>query len=156
MNGSSDWHALSAAEALRRSGSEAGGLTPEEAGRRLRQVGPNAFQRAAPASVWAVLLAQLRSIMVLLLLVGSAVAVVTGELVDAATIVAVLVLNVAIGFVTELRARRAVEGLLSLEVSRAVAVRGGRPVPLDARELVPGDVIVVEAGDAAKAAKPAK
>jgi Ca2+-transporting ATPase len=151
MNGSSSWHALSAAEALRRSGSEAGGLTPEEAGRRLRQVGPNAFQRAAPASVWAVLLAQLRSIMVLLLLVGSAVAVVTGELVDAATIVAVLVLNVAIGFVTELRARRAVEGLLSLEVSRAVAVRGGRPVPLDARELVPGDVIVVEAGDAVPA-----
>ncbi|HEY9442943.1 MAG TPA: cation-transporting P-type ATPase [Gemmatimonadales bacterium] len=146
MSTSSDWHALSPAEALRQSASGAGGLSREEAARRLRRVGPNAFDRTAPASAWSVLLAQLRSLMVLLLVVAAVIAVVSHDLLDAAAIVGVLLLNVAIGFFTELRAHRAMEALLGLEVSRAVVLRSGRSVHLDAQDLVPGDVIVVEAG----------
>jgi Ca2+-transporting ATPase len=151
MSTSSDWHALSPAEALRRSASGAGGLTQEEAARRLRRVGPNAFDRAPPASAWSVLLAQLRSLMVLLLVVAAGIAVLSHDLLDAAAIIGVLLLNVAIGFFTELRAHRAMEALLRLEVGRAVVRRSGRSVALDARDLVPGDVIVVEAGAAVPA-----
>jgi P-type Ca2+ transporter type 2C len=146
MSTSSDWHALSPAEALERSASGAGGLSQDEAAQRLRRVGPNAFERAPPTSAWLVLLAQLRSLMVLLLVVAAAIAVLSHDLLDAAAIVGVLLLNVAIGFFTELRAHRAMEALLRLEVGRAVVLRSGRSVPVDARDLVPGDVIVVEAG----------
>jgi Ca2+-transporting ATPase len=93
-----------------------------------------------------VLLAQLRSVLVLLLVVAAAVAGATGDLADVAAIGAVLVLNVAIGFATELRAHRAMEALLGLEVLRARVVRQGRSRAVDARELVPGDVILLEAG----------
>jgi Ca2+-transporting ATPase len=75
-----------------------------------------------------------------------ALALVSGDLLDAGAILAVLVLNVAIGFTTELKAHRAVEALLAMEVTRARAVREGRVRELDARELVPGDVIEIEAG----------
>jgi Ca2+-transporting ATPase len=84
--------------------------------------------------------------MVVLLLTAGGVALVSGDVLDAAAITAVLVLNVAIGFVTELKAHRAVEALLALEVTRALAMRDGRVRELDARELVPGDVIEIEAG----------
>jgi Ca2+-transporting ATPase len=93
-----------------------------------------------------VLLGQLRSALVLLLVVAAVVAAATGDLADAAAIGAVLVLNVAIGFATELRAHRAMEALLGLEVLRARVVRDGRSREVDARGLVPGDVILLEAG----------
>jgi Ca2+-transporting ATPase len=93
-----------------------------------------------------VLLGQIRSVLVLLLVVAAVVAAATGDVADVVAIAAVLVLNVAIGFVTELRARRAMEALLRLEVLRARVVREGRSREVDARELVPGDVILVEAG----------
>jgi Ca2+-transporting ATPase len=108
--------------------------------------GPNAFRTARPASAWAVLAGQLRSVLVLLLLAAAAVAALTGDAADVVAIGAVLVLNVAIGFGTELRAHRAMEALLRLEVLRARVVREGRVREVDARELVPGDMIVIEAG----------
>ncbi|HEX7336328.1 MAG TPA: HAD-IC family P-type ATPase, partial [Gemmatimonadales bacterium] len=87
-----------------------------------------------------------RSVMVLLLLLAGTVALVSGDLLDAVAIGAVLALNVAIGFVTELKAHRAVEALLALEVTRARVVREGHVRELDAKELVPGDLIEIEAG----------
>jgi Ca2+-transporting ATPase len=93
-----------------------------------------------------VLAGQLRSVLVLLLLAAAAVAALTGDAADVVAIGAVLVLNVAIGFGTELRAHRAMEALLRLEVLRARVVREGRVREVDARELVPGDMIVIEAG----------
>ena len=92
------------------------------------------------------LLTQLRSVLVLLLVGAAAVAAATGDLADVAAIGAVLVLNVAIGFATELRAHRAMEALLQLEVLRARVVREGHSRGVDARDLVPGDVILLEAG----------
>jgi P-type Ca2+ transporter type 2C len=123
-----------------------GGLSEAEAARRLARDGPNAFRAALPVSPWTVLLAQLRSVLVLLLVAAAVVAAATGGAADATAIAAVLVLNVAIGFATELRAHRAMEALLGLEVLRARVVREGRSRDVDARNLVPGDVILLEAG----------
>ncbi len=140
------WHALPPDEVLTRLGSGGGGLSEAEARTRLLHHGPNRFERVPPASVWAVLLGQLRSVVVALLVAAAAVALLSGDLLDAGAIAAVLVLNVLIGFVTELRAHRAMEALLGLNVARATVIRDGRPREIDARGLVPGDVILLEAG----------
>ncbi len=140
------WHALPSHAVLERLGSGSLGLTEAEAAARLLQFGRNTFRVARPRSAWSILVAQFRSVMVVLLLVAGAVALLSRDLLDAVAILTVLVLNVAIGFVTELKAHRAVEALLELEVTHARALRDGRVRELDARELVPGDVIEIEAG----------
>jgi P-type Ca2+ transporter type 2C len=140
------WHACPAREVLDRLGSDRDGLTEEDARQRLARAGPNIFRAAPPVSVWRVFLSQFRSVLVVLLVVAAGIAAATGDPGDAVAIGAVLVLNVAIGFTTELRAHRAMEALQRLEVSTARVVRGGRSRTVDARELVPGDVLLVEAG----------
>jgi Ca2+-transporting ATPase len=121
-------------------------LTEAEATSRLERWGPNAFRVTPPVSPVVVFLRQLRSLIVALLLVAVVIAYLLGDLLDAAAILAVLAANVLIGFTLELRAHRAIESLLDLEVTRARVVREGRIRELDARQLVPGDVIEVEAG----------
>ena len=85
--------------------------------------------------------------MVLLLAVAAAISLALGDIVEAAAITAVLVINAVLGFVTEWRARRAMEALLGLAAPRAAVVRSGRLVMVDAATLVPGDVIQLDAGN---------
>ncbi|HEY3116789.1 MAG TPA: HAD-IC family P-type ATPase, partial [Chloroflexota bacterium] len=142
------WHALPAAAVLDRLASDPLGLSEQEAAVRLARYGPNAFRVGRHVSAWVVLLRQFRSVMIVLLLFAGIIAYFVGDLLDAAAILAVLAINVVIGFVTELRAHRAVESLLALEVTRAQVVREGKVREVDARGVVPGDVIEVEAGRA--------
>ncbi len=153
MNNSSrsPWHALAPEEVLRRLESGPGGLDDGEAARRLAQLGPNLFERAKPVSPWRILVAQLRNVVVALLAVAAVLAFLTGDPLDAAAVVAVLVLNVLIGFTTEFRAHRAMEALVALEVSHARVLRAGQWREVDARDLVPGDVILLEAGQSVPA-----
>src|SRR5690242_14361882 len=115
----SAWHAIPRHAVLHRLGSRTQGLTPAEAAERLARHGSNVFRSAPAVSAWSVLFSQFRSIIVLLLVVAAALAVVTGDALDGIAIVVVLILNVALGFFTELRASRAMEALLRLEVSHA-------------------------------------
>ncbi len=117
----------------------------------MARYGPNAFRAAHAASWTRILLSQFRSILVLLLVAAAAVALATADVVDAAAIGAVLALNVMLGFVTELRAHRAMEALLALEVPRAHVLRGGERRVVDAVHLVPGDVIELDAGQSVPA-----
>jgi Ca2+-transporting ATPase len=127
------------------------GLTEAEWSRRLARHGPNRFERTPATSPWKILAAQLRNVVVALLIAAAVVALLTGDLLDAAAILVVLVLNVTIGFTTELRAHRAIEALVALEVARARVRRAGRWREVDARELVPGDIIHLEAGQSVPA-----
>jgi P-type Ca2+ transporter type 2C len=145
------WHAVSGDEVLTRLTSSATGLTSDEAARRLRRYGPNRLDLTPPASRWSILIAQFRSVVVLLLLAAAVAAWFLGDPVDAAAIAAVLVINAALGFVTELRARRAMEALRRLEVPRAHVLRDGRRIEIASSSLVPGDVIVVEGGQSVPA-----
>ncbi len=145
------WHAVDVAEAVARAGSSAEGLSSAEAEARLRRAGPNALRAPPPTAAWRILWAQLSSTLVLLLLAAAAVAVLSDHRLDAVAIGAVLVINVALGFATELPARRAMEALRSLAAQRATVLRGGERREIDARELVPGDVIVLDAGQAVPA-----
>jgi len=145
------WHALAPSEVCRRLATTSAGLDAAEATARLARVGPNELRPPPPVSAWRILADQFRSVVVLLLLAAAGVALASGDHVDAAAIGVVLLLNSAIGFFTELPTRRALEALRTLQVPRATVIRGGHSHDVDARHLVPGDVIALEAGQAVPA-----
>ena len=140
------WHALDILEVARVLETEPGvGLSPDEARRRLTRVGVNRVVVAHDLSVWTVVVRQFRSLVVLLLLAASAVAAGLGEVLEAAAILAALLVNAGIGFTTEWRARMSLAKLRALATPEAVVWRAGlRRLP--AADLVPGDVVVLEAG----------
>jgi Ca2+-transporting ATPase len=94
-----------------------------------------------------ILLAQLRSIVVLLLVAAVIISIFLGDLIEAGAIGAVLVINTALGFVTEWRARRAMEALLQLQATRVAVLRSGQLRVVDAETLVPGDVVQLDPGN---------
>ncbi len=145
------WHALGPDEVLDRLGSTEDGLASAEATARLAVEGPNTVEVAQPISAFRVLWNQLRSVVVALLTGAALLALLLGDLPEAVAIAVVLLINVAIGFWTEWRARTAMEALRSLQVEHAVVVRDGEAARIEARDVVPGDVIVLEEGDAVPA-----
>jgi Ca2+-transporting ATPase len=144
-------HARASAEVLAEFGTSARGLTPAEAERRLAHDGPNALLVAAPVSVLSVLLDQFRSVVVLLLAVATLISASLGDWVEAAAIAAVLGTNCGLGFWIEWRAHSAMDALRRLEVHRARVLRDGRPMEVDARSLVRGDLLLLAAGEAVAA-----
>ncbi|HWV57360.1 MAG TPA: HAD-IC family P-type ATPase [Longimicrobiales bacterium] len=144
-------YARPASEILAELGSRPEGLTADEVERRLEEFGPNQLAAVKPASAWRILLDQLRSVVVALLLAAAAIAHLVGDPLDSAAIGVVLLINTALGFITELRARRAMEALSRMEVPRAVVRRDGVIMDVAATTLVPGDILEVEAGQAVAA-----
>jgi Ca2+-transporting ATPase len=136
------------AEVLSRLQGDPAGLSGAEAVRRLSTHGPNALSVQAPASLWRILYEQVRSLVVLLLFAAAGVALLAGDILEAAAIGAVLAVNVIIGFWIEWHARREMHALVRMQVQDAVVLRDGREERVNARDIVPGDVVVVEAGSA--------
>lgn len=150
------WHSRPVADVVEALRTNPAGLSADDAATRRAEYGPNVVRLAPPTPAWRIFLDQFRSIIVALLGAAAFVAWVTADAVDAIAIGVVLALNVALGFMTEIRARRAIEALSWLTPRRAVVrrpVTGGQPAleEIDAATLVPGDVIVVEAGNAVPA-----
>ena len=145
------WHAMTASAVLRTLGVSDAGLTTSEAETRLAEWGPNSVPVGTPASVWQVLVSQFRSVVTLLLASALVIAAATGDAADVVAIGAVFVLNVALGFAVEIRAHRAVEALAELEPRVGVVVRDGLITEIDAHAIVPGDVLVLEAGQSVPA-----
>src|SRR3990172_6343848 len=123
------------------------GLGVEQAAKRLAEDGPNELRRGSGISPLAFLVQQFRSLVVWLLIGAALVSMALGELVDGGAILSILVLNAGLGFLHELRAGRAGAALARLAAPRARLVRGGRPALLPAREVVRGDLLVLDAGD---------
>lgn len=141
-------HSLSAAGVAQSLGvSPEAGLSEAEAARRLGHHGPNRLRRQKPRSRLAILAHQFRSVIVWLLAAAAALSLVMGDHAEAAAIVIVLLLNGAIGFFTELRAARSMEALFHIAEVRTRVRRGGHVRMIDARDVVPGDVVVLEGGD---------
>ncbi|HSB40907.1 MAG TPA: cation-translocating P-type ATPase [Methylomirabilota bacterium] len=127
------------------------GLTTREARRRLREVGPNRVIERGEVPLWRLALAQFGSLVVLLLVAAATIAWTLGEQAEAAAILAALVLNAGIGFASEWRARVSLARLRALAVPQAVVRRDGRVMRIAAADLVPGDVVILEAGAAVPA-----
>ncbi len=123
------------------------GLTSAEAAARLDRVGPNEIARERPASPWKLLRDQFASPLVLLLIAACAVSAWLGELADAIAIGAIVLINGVVGFVQEHRAERAVLALRALTAPRARVLRDGKSEMIAAAQVVPGDFLLLEAGD---------
>ncbi|MFW5875303.1 MAG: cation-translocating P-type ATPase [Myxococcota bacterium] len=119
------------------------GLDRREAERRLEEHGVNRLRRIEHRSVWGILWDQVKSMVVLLLVAAAAVAMAMQQWTDAAAIGVVVLINTAIGFFTELRARRSMEALQTIGEGEVQVVRGGRKRRLSAEALVPGDLLLL-------------
>jgi Ca2+-transporting ATPase len=123
------------------------GIGEAEASERRARFGANELQRIRRPSAWRILAAQFRSLMAGLLLASAAASALFGRAAEAAAIVAVIAFNAALGFGTELRAARSMEALRQLGRTRTSVRRAGRSQRIDATLLVPGDIVLLEAGD---------
>lgn len=123
------------------------GLSSSEAAKRLDRDGENVLQRAAPVSGIKIFLAQYKDIMTVILLICTLVSVFMGELVEAAAIAAIVVMNGFLGFIQEYRSEKTLEALKNLASPTARVYRDGELSRIPASELVRGDVIEVQAGD---------
>lgn len=140
------WHAVDAAVAEQILDTSGRGLTTHEAAARLALHGPNRLEEEPPPSALAVLVRQFRSPLIYILLAAMVVTLLLGEHLDAAVIGAVLALNALIGFTQERKAEGAVRALAQLVVPYARAVRDGQDREIDSRDLVVGDLVLLESG----------
>lgn len=123
------------------------GLSDEVVRERLRVYGPNEIRESAHQSALSMLFAQFKGVMSLLLIVAGIISAATGDIKDTIVIAAVVILNAIMGFVQEYRAEKAISALKKLAVPNAKAIRNGRLADVPAHELVPGDVVRLQAGD---------
>ena len=145
------WHTLSRADALRelRAGTE--GLSGEEAAQRLDRYGMNELTAGEQVSAWQVLASQFKSALIVILLVATAISAGLGHAIESIAIAVIVSFAILLGFVQEYRAERAIALLKEMAAPTAKVLRDGVERTVPARELVPGDVIVLSAGDKAPA-----
>jgi len=142
------WHAQDVESALASLSSSAQhGLTQPVVQARLVEYGANVLQRFARTPWYAVFARQFANAFIAILFVAAGISLAVGEVVDAVAVLTIIVLNTILGFIQEWRAERAVEALRRLLAPQCTVVRGGRPERIDAQQLVPGDIVIVEAGD---------
>jgi cation-transporting ATPase F len=142
------WHRLEAEEAAQQLGVRlAAGLDEEEARQRLAQYGPNTVTARRGTPAWKRFLLQFHAPLVYALLAGVAVTAALEEWVDSSVIAGVVLLNAIIGFIQESKAEKAIDALSRMVKTCATLRRGGKKMRLESHELVPGDVVLLEAGD---------
>lgn len=137
--------------------SAAQGLTAAEAQSRLASVGPNKLDEEEKTPMWKRFFEQMGDPMVIMLLVAAAISVITGfiqgepEWADAAIILSVVILNSVLGVVQEAKSEQALEALQEMSAAQSKVIRDGKMVHMASSELVPGDVVLLEAGDSVPA-----
>ena len=148
MNRVRDPWAVDAQEVFAAVGSDADrGLDPDQARHRLIAHGPNELEARAAKSAWRLLAEQFTNAMILVLLGAAAITAAIGDLKDTAIILVIVALNGIIGFVQEYRAEQAMDALKRMTSPSARVVRAGATVVVPAAELVPGDLVRLDAGD---------
>ena len=152
-----DYYKLSVDETLSELNAESAGLSSERAAERLAQYGPNKLKEAEKPGFWKRFLTQLKDPMLLILLAAAGVSALTGaiagesEWVETIIILAVVLLNAVLGVLQESKAEAAIEALQTMTAATCKVLRDGKMAVLHSDELVPGDVVLLEAGDAVPA-----
>ncbi|HID00957.1 MAG TPA: hypothetical protein EYP05_06445 [Piscirickettsiaceae bacterium] len=122
------------------------GLSQAEVQRRLAEHGPNELIERGLKSPWLILWEQLTAVMVVILIIAAVISAALGDYKDAGAIMAVVVLNAVLGFTQEYRAEKAMAALKKLAMPTVKVRRDGHVREISARELVPGDIVLLEAG----------
>ena len=141
------WHTVSVEDALQQLSSGLTGLAANEAAQRLDVHGPNELQATARTSAWRTFAAQFENVLILILLAATAVSALLGHTLEAVVITVIVLFAVLLGFIQEHRAGRALEALREMAAPVARVLRDGLEAVVPARELVPGDVVMLRTGD---------
>jgi len=143
------WHSIDVDVVLHRlDTNKEKGLTVNEAKQRLEKYGPNALlEEKERFKVLKLILEQFKDYFVIMLLIATVISVFLGEIVDATTIAVIVILVAVIGFAQDYRAERALEALKKLTAPTARVLRNGKEITIPSKEVVPGDIIFLEAGD---------
>jgi Ca2+-transporting ATPase len=140
------WHRQPADTVLKHLDTSLSGLSAEEARIRLEKHGPNVLKEKEKKTLFMMFLDQFRDFMILVLIAAAAISGMIGELSDTIAIIVIVILNAVIGFVQEYRAEKAMEALKAMAAHSAIVVREGRQQEIHASEIVPGDIVVLDAG----------
>ncbi|MCK9306707.1 MAG: HAD-IC family P-type ATPase, partial [Methanoculleus sp.] len=142
-----DWYSLSLDEVRRDLGTGPSGLPAKEAAERLERYGKNVLREEARETRLQVFLRQFKSVLIVILIVAAGVSFFVGAYLDAVAILIIVVLNAILGFSQEWQAGEAIEALKKMLVQRAVVIRDAGQQEIDASEIVPGDLVVLEMGE---------
>jgi Ca2+-transporting ATPase len=147
-SGGTAWHMLGLEEIARNLDTDpARGLGSQEAARRLSLYGPNVIEGKGQKSIWLILWEQFAALMMVLLIVAAVISAFLGDSKDAAAILVIVVLNALLGFRQEYKAEKAMAALKALAVPAVKVIRDGDVGEISARDLVPGDIMMLEAGN---------
>ncbi len=142
------WHAVEADAVLKALGTDAAkGLSQTEAQHRLAEYGPNELKKEEKASPWSLFFSQFKNVLIIILLVAVALSVAIGEVIDAAIIAVIVVFSALLGFFQEYKAEKALEALKKMLSPTSSVLRDGQELEILSSELVPGDIVLLEAGD---------
>lgn len=145
------WHRLSIPEVLKSLDTNAEGLSISEAKEKLKQAGPNELKEAKAKSIAGMLLSQFKDVMILILLAAAILSGFIGDLTDTIVIIVIVLLNAILGFVQDYRAEKAMQALKKMSVAHARVLRDKQITTISATELVPGDIVFLETGNAVPA-----
>src|SRR5687767_9660545 len=141
------WHEMTAEEALHALDTTPAGLSPADAAARLQRFGPNTLREAKGISPWQIFLAQFKNFLIILLIAATALSMILGHTLDAIVIFSIVIVSALLGFYQEFRAERAMQALKAMASPTASVFRGGQPVEVASADVVPGDVLMLRAGD---------
>ena len=141
-----NYYNLNVSDTIKSIGTSQKGLSEEEAKKRLKEYGSNELKHNEKISPFQILIRQFTSSIVFILLAALIISLLIGEKLDAIVISTIVVLNGIFGFVQEFKAEKAIEALKKLTALKAKVIRNGIETEIDSRELVPGDIILLETG----------
>jgi Ca2+-transporting ATPase len=142
-----NWHVTGIDKVLEELQSRPEGLPAAEAANRLQQHGPNELQEKKKRPVWMMFLLQFKDFMILILLAAAIVSAIVGDLKDMIVIMVIVIINAVVGFLQEYRAEKAIDALKKMAATNARVKRDQTVHKVPAAELVPGDIVLMEAGD---------
>lgn len=141
------WHNLSVEDVFSCLNSPSCGLTGAEAAKRLAEYGPNELEAGHRISPWSILFSQFKNVLIIILLAATVLSAFLGHEVEAIAIAVIVLFAVFLGFIQEYRAERAIEALRRMAAPMATVLRDDEEEEIATRDLVPGDVILIKAGD---------
>lgn len=142
------WHSLEINQVYSKCKSTPNGLSNQTADEILSTLGPNKLIEQKKKPAWRLFFSQFKDVMILVLVTAAIISGVAGETADTAIILIIVLLNAVIGFIQEYRAEKALEALKKMAALQATVLREGQPLKLNAAQLVPGDVVILETGNA--------
>ncbi len=140
------WHQKTIDDTFHELVSSSEGLSDKEAQKRLKKHGLNVLKETKKKTPFVMFLDQFKDFMIIVLIAAAIISGIIGELTDTIAIVVIVVLNAIIGFVQEYRAEKAIAALKSIAAPIATVIRSGKPTDIPTSELVPGDIVILEAG----------